>query len=114
MNRIFQKRLAEGMDERRYIDIIDRLRVGNAWWLVASERSVEVIIALAIDSEKEKIVFGQWKHVVGDDRKSVPIKTQEVVITRSGDGKVQVTGPVYYPVSLSLLVCFLKLRMRRI
>lgn len=93
------KRLAEGMNffpviavERGYMDIIDRLRVEAAWWLVASEGNVKVAIVLAIDREKEKIVFEQWKLVVGDDGKSVPARTQEVVITRSGDGEVQVTG----------------------
>lgn len=59
---------------------------------MASEGSVKVAIVLAIDREKGDIVFEQWKLVAGDDGKSVPTRTQEVVITRSGDGEIQVIG----------------------
>lgn len=53
------------------MDIIDRLRVEAAWWLVAFEGGAKVAIVLAIVREKEEIVFEQWKPVVNDNEDDI-------------------------------------------
>jgi len=82
------------------MDIIDRLRVEAAWWLVAFEGGAKVAIVLAIVREKEEIVFEQWKPVVNDNEddifflkgKPTPTRSQKVIITRSDSGEVRLLG----------------------
>lgn len=56
-----QRRLPSFVIEKGYMDFIERMRAGAAWWIPASKGDIKTAVVLGFNRTKPELVLEKWR-----------------------------------------------------